>query len=125
MNMRQSINTARVNGPVSRTDGVSVIEFRFGDGDPVFAGHFPGHPLLPGVFQLEMVRAGVEWVLDCALEVRDVSRAKFLRPIVPEETVRLELKLVTERTLIRARAWFSVGGKAAGETTMRLWRSAR
>ena len=56
MNMQSSIAAARVSGPSPQPDGGVVFEFRFPAGDPVFTGHFPGRPILPGVFQLEMAR---------------------------------------------------------------------
>jgi len=123
MTMRDSIAAARISGPCREADGSTVFEFRFGADDPVFAGHFPAHPLLPGVFQLEMTRAAAEWVLQCALALREVSKAKFQRPILPAEIVRVELKWSEDGGLIRARAGFSVAGQRAGETTMLLCRS--
>ena len=123
MTMRDSIAAARISGPSHEADGAAMFEFRFGADDPTFAGHFPTHPLLPGVFQLEMTRAAAEWVLDCSLAVREVSKAKFQRPILPGEIGRVELKWSEAGGTIRARAGFSVGGQRAGETTMTLWRS--
>jgi 3-hydroxyacyl-[acyl-carrier-protein] dehydratase len=123
MTLRDSIAAARLTGPSPLEDGAAAFEFRFGADDPVFAGHFPGHPLLPGVFQLEMARAAAEWSLQCALGIGEVIKAKFQRPIFPAEIVRLELKLVPAGGAIRARAAFSVAGQRAGETTMLLWRS--
>src|SRR5580658_11183102 len=114
MTMRDSIAAARISGPARQADGAAVFEFRFGEEDPTFAGHFPTHALLPGVFQLEMTRAAAEWVLHCSLAVREVKKAKFQRPIFPAETVRLELKLSEAGGLIRALAGFSVGGQRAG-----------
>ena len=124
MTMRDSIAAARISGPCPQTGGAVVFEFRFGADDPTFAGHFPTHPLLPGVFQLEMTRAAAEWVLDCPLALREVIKAKFQRPIFPAEIVRLELKVSQTGDSIRARADFSVGGQRAGETTMTLCRNA-
>jgi 3-hydroxyacyl-[acyl-carrier-protein] dehydratase len=123
MTMRNSIAAARIDGPRREADGTVVFEFRFGADDPTFAGHFPTRPLLPGVFQLEMARAVAEWALDCPLTVREVCKAKFLRPILPDEIVRLELKWSEADGTILARAGFSVGGQPAGETVLRLWRS--
>jgi 3-hydroxymyristoyl/3-hydroxydecanoyl-(acyl carrier protein) dehydratase len=123
MTMRESIAAARISGPERTPDGAAVFEFRFGADDLTFAGHFPTHPLLPGIFQLEMARAAAEWVLNRPLRVREVSKAKFQRPIYPAELVRMELKWSEAGDTIRARANFSVGGQRAGETTMRLWRS--
>jgi 3-hydroxyacyl-[acyl-carrier-protein] dehydratase len=121
--MQSSINVARIGEPKQNADGTNIFEFRFGADDPVFAGHFPGRPLLPGVFQLEMARVAAESVLNCPLAVREISKAKFQRPILPDETVRLELKLSETGETIQARASFSVKGQAAGETILLLWRN--
>jgi 3-hydroxymyristoyl/3-hydroxydecanoyl-(acyl carrier protein) dehydratase len=118
--MRASITAARVNGPSPQPDGTSSIEFRFAATDPVFAGHFPKQPLVPGVFQLEMARMGAELLLGERLSVREIARAKFLRPIVPTELVRMNLKLSQVDGGIALRATFSVGGQAAGETVLKL-----
>jgi 3-hydroxymyristoyl/3-hydroxydecanoyl-(acyl carrier protein) dehydratase len=121
--MQRSIAAARIGEPQKNADGADIFEFCFAANDPVFAGHFPSRPLLPGIFQLEMARAAVEIILNCPLTVREVSKAKFQRPILPDETVRLELKLSETGETIQARASFSVKGQSAGETILLLWRN--
>jgi 3-hydroxymyristoyl/3-hydroxydecanoyl-(acyl carrier protein) dehydratase len=123
MTMQSSIAAARIGGSQQNADGAAIFEFRFGANDPVFAGHFPNRPLLPGVFQLEMTRVAAESVLNCSLTVREICRAKFQRPILPGEAVRLELKLSEADNTIRARADYFVGGQPAGETILLLWRN--
>ncbi|HEY2330174.1 MAG TPA: hypothetical protein VGI63_10230 [Verrucomicrobiae bacterium] len=120
--MRDSIAAARMGGPLSNADGTTALQFKFGADDPVFAGHFPGRPILPGVFQLEMARVAAELVLQCALAVREIRKAKFQRPVLPGETVRVALKLSEKDGTIQAHAGFSVGGQTAGEATLLLWR---
>jgi 3-hydroxyacyl-[acyl-carrier-protein] dehydratase len=123
MTMQSSVAAAKVSGPQQNADGGMIFEFRFDASDPVFAGHFPNRPLLPGVFQLEMARMAAEWILKCPLAVREISRAKFQRPILPGKLVRLELKLSEEGVTIQARAGFSIEGQPAGETILSLWRN--
>jgi 3-hydroxyacyl-[acyl-carrier-protein] dehydratase len=118
--MRASITAARVNGPSRQVDGTASIDFSFAAADPVFGGHFPNQPLLPGVFQLEMARMGVEWLMGQQLGIREISKAKFLRPIVPAELVRMNLKISESDGAIGVRASFSVGGQAAGEAVLKL-----
>jgi 3-hydroxymyristoyl/3-hydroxydecanoyl-(acyl carrier protein) dehydratase len=118
--MLASITAARVNDPSPQPDGTASIDFRFAATDPVFAGHFPKQPLVPGVFQLEMARMGAELLLGEHLSVREIAKAKFLRPIVPTELVRMNLKLSEVDGSIAVRASFSVGGQAAGETLLKL-----
>ncbi len=122
MNMRDSIAAARIRGPDHLADGAAVFEFYFEADDPVFAGHFPTHPLLPGVFQIEMTRSAAEWAMGCAMVVGEVGKAKFQRPILPDERILLELKWAETEDTIRACADFSVGGQRAGQSILKLWR---
>lgn len=122
MTMQESIRQAQTGGVQTNADGSARVEFCFPADDPTFAGHFPTRPLLPGVFQLEMARLAAEAVLKCPLSVREIIKAKFLRPIIPEETVRVELKLAGKPDTIQVRARFSVTGQAAGETLLLLAR---
>ena len=123
MTMRDSITAARLGEPQQNLDGTVAFEFQFPAEDLTFTGHFPGRPILPGVFQLEMTRVASELVLKCVLVVREIRKAKFQRPILPGEAVRMELKLSEKDEVIQARADFSVAGQAAGETVLFLRRS--
>ena len=120
MNLRDSIAAARLSGPQPQSDGVTLFEFRFPTTDPTFAGHFPTRPILPGIFQLEIARVAAELTRNEPLHVREIPKAKFLRPIIPDETVRVELKLAEKADMIQIRASFSVTGQAAGETILLL-----
>lgn len=122
MTLRDSIVAARLGEPRQNADGTATFEFKFAASDSVFAGHFPGHPILPGVFQLEMVRVAAEFVLACPLAIGEIRKAKFQRPILPDEVAALELKLSDDGGTLQARAIFSVGGQPAGETILQLWR---
>ncbi len=122
MNFRDSITAARVSGPETTAEGAMLFTFCFPASDPTFAGHFPTRPLLPGVFQVEIARMTAELILKQSLSVREITKAKFLRPIIPDETLRVELKLAEKTDMIQVRASFSVTGQAAGETILQLTR---
>src|ERR1700723_3021483 len=107
MTMRDSISAARKSGPLPQTDGTHAFEFNFSADDPTFAGHFPERPILPGVFQLEIVRMTAEWIQNRPLAVREISKAKFQRPILPGETLKLNLKLSQADGVVLALANFS------------------
>ncbi|MDR2489111.1 MAG: hypothetical protein LBD42_06435 [Desulfovibrio sp.] len=49
----------------------------------VFAGHFPGHPVLPAVVQILMGQTVVERALGGNIRLRGVPQAKFLAPVGP------------------------------------------
>ncbi len=72
--------------------------------DDVFRGHFPGHPVFPGVLQLEaLAQTGAVAVLSrpeskgkLVLFAR-VDDVRFRRPVVPGDTLRLEMRLTATR----------------------------
>ena len=118
--MRDAIERAQRGGAGRDGDGNPVFEFRFAEGEPLFRGHFPGRPLLPGVFQIEMARRAAEWATGRCFAVREVGKAKFTRPILPGETVRLALRLAEAAGAVSAAARLSVGGEPAGEVQLTL-----
>jgi 3-hydroxyacyl-[acyl-carrier-protein] dehydratase len=63
------------------------LTFHFGEDFIGFQGHFPGHPILPAFVQLLMGECAVRMHSDRAWSLRRVERAKFLRPIQPNEPV--------------------------------------
>ncbi len=121
--MRDSIVSARKAGPLLQPDGAHAFEFSFSAEEPVFAGHFPGRPILPGVFQLEIVRLAAEWILNVPLSVQEIAKAKFQRPILPGETLKLNLKLSEADAVIGVRGSFVCGGQPAGEAFLKLCRN--
>ena len=120
MNYQNSIAAARVSGPTPQDDGASAFEFNFPASDPVFAGHFPDRPILPGIFQLEIVRLAAELVRSRKFAVREIAKAKFQRPIIPGEILKLNLNLSEADGVISARANFICGGQPAGEALLLL-----
>jgi 3-hydroxymyristoyl/3-hydroxydecanoyl-(acyl carrier protein) dehydratase len=63
---------------------------------PVFAGHFPGHPIVPGVMLLDHAISLAGSMLIPKPGAWQVGNAKFLSPVVPGES--LDFKLVERDT---------------------------
>ena len=73
-------------------DGCRAV-FSFGKDLEVFAGHFPGQPIVPGIYLIEAVRLAAERSLGTAVRIRTVTDAKFSAIVRPEVEVIVDLAL--------------------------------
>lgn len=78
---------------LERTPEGCVATFTFGPRLDVFAGHFPGYPLVPGVFLIEAVRCAAERATGGPLLIRRVVDAKFTAEVGPGEAVTVSAAL--------------------------------
>ena len=60
---------------------------------PCFAGHFPGNPVVPAVVLLDHVLIAVQAWRGPHWQLRRLRAAKFLRPLLPDETFEILLRL--------------------------------
>ena len=92
-----------------------------------FQGHFPGAPVMPGVLIVEaMAQCGAVLVLS-DIPDRDkklflfggVDKARFRRPVVPGDQLRLECELVQKRgNSVKIRGTATVDGNVVAEAEM-------
>lgn len=89
--------------------------------DPVFAGHFPGRPLLPAALQIEAIGQAslCLWAIaendgrapNHPLVVARVNGAEFMRPVRPGETMALHTALIeTDDMLVEIAGQVYVAG---------------
>jgi 3-hydroxyacyl-[acyl-carrier-protein] dehydratase len=86
--------------------------------DPVFAGHYPGFPILPGLFVVEHVHAAVRDRLP-GKRVSAVQRAKFLRPVFPGDILSITAELVDDDHGVLVAAVVSTGDGPVAEIKLR------
>ncbi len=86
--------------PAARAVGVKAVTVN----EPFFAGHFPGRPVMPGVLIIEALAQVSGMTVMSAVAPGDwltlftgIDDAKFRRPVVPGDLLRLEATLERSR----------------------------
>jgi 3-hydroxymyristoyl/3-hydroxydecanoyl-(acyl carrier protein) dehydratase len=82
-----------------------------------FAGHFPGHPIVPGVLLLDLIATGIQERLPNPTRLATIPSAKFQRPVAPQEAVDVQVR-VTDAELPyawRARFQATINGAPVTE----------
>lgn len=96
--------------------------------EPVFQGHYPDNPIFPGVLIVEaMAQAGAVALMsqpEFAGKVplfAGIDEAKFKRPVVPGDQLRLEVEIVTmRRGLGIGKGSAYVGDELRAEATLKF-----
>jgi 3-hydroxyacyl-[acyl-carrier-protein] dehydratase len=93
--------------------------------EPHFAGHFPGHPVMPGVLILEalaqagglLVKASLsEDTSDKVTYLMAIDNARFRRPVVPGDQLELHVEVVKQKGAIwKTRGQARVDGEVVAE----------
>ena len=108
--MRRDIAEALESLEAGAEPGSLAAVFRFDPARPVFRGHFPGRPLLPGVFEVEMVRYAVERARGKRYDIARIDKAKFAGEIRPSDVVAVAAAVEEAGQVVRVKARLSVDG---------------
>ncbi len=95
--------------------------------EPFFQGHFPGFPIMPGVLMVEAIAQAGGALLLTEVEDREeklmvftgIERARFRRPVVPGDQLRIEVSVLAwRRTAVRMQGQIFVGEKRVCEAVV-------
>lgn len=101
--------------------------------DPVFAGHFPGQPIFPGVYMIEGLAQASALLTFKTYEARGVrfrnetlltgvEKVRFRRMVVPGDVLTYRVRVKRERGVF---AWFEGEASVDGEVACEAAFSAR
>ncbi len=126
-----------VDRVVELTAGKSIVAIKNVTlNEPFFQGHFPGHPVMPGVLIVEALAQASGLLIGLSgtrtsddnsiFYLAKVDNARFLRPVVPGDQLRLEVQL---KRMIRSMGIFTaravVDGKDAATCELMCAESSR
>ena len=92
--------------------------------EPFFMGHFPGHPVMPGVLILEALAQSAAILALAELKAEGprmfvltgIDKVRFRRPVVPGDQINMEVKLIrARRPLWKVNGEARVAGEIAAE----------
>jgi 3-hydroxyacyl-[acyl-carrier-protein] dehydratase len=95
--------------------------------EPFFQGHFPNLPIMPGVLIVEAIAQAGGALLLTEVDDREtklmvftgIQRARFRRPVVPGDQLRIEVEVKAWRiTAVRMEGKAFVGDKRVAEATV-------
>lgn len=110
--------TVRLTSPA----GVEPVraEVAVAMGDPVFAGHYPGFPVLPGVYLIEFVDQAVRlWRDGAPAALAVVERCRFLRPVYGGDTIGIDISLSIVDGQLRSSASLHTADGAVADIRLR------
>ncbi len=96
--------------------------------EPHFLGHFPDHPIMPGVLIIEaMAQAGALIVTCCPsfkpeeklVYFMSIDKAKFRKPVIPGDVLELHVEAIQNRGNVwKLNALGIVDGKKVAEANL-------
>ena len=97
--------------------------------EPFFVGHFPGHPVMPGVLIIESLAQACAILAFVTLEAKEgdgtlfyfagIDATRFKKPVVPGDQLRLEAEMGrSRRGIAKFTGRVLVDGQVVCETEM-------
>lgn len=96
---------------------MTLSEFVVASDHPSLPGHFPGSPVVPGVVLLDHVISIIEADSGQGIKVSGIKAVKFLQPLLPEQSCRVDLDYRNEQS-VRFKCFVDKDVVASGQFTL-------
>ena len=105
----QEIAAAKLGTAITDAGGTLEGRYCFEDNFTGFAGHFPGHPILPAIVEILTVISLISEQTGCRQRLRAVEDARFLNPVQPNQVLLVRCRQRTVKGKLLYDAQLTVG----------------
>lgn len=78
---------------ITHEDGSISATIAIDQNSAILKGHFPGHPVVPGAFMLQIVKEVLEQTLNQSIRLKKADNLKFLSMVDPQVTTEVQLHM--------------------------------
>jgi 3-hydroxyacyl-[acyl-carrier-protein] dehydratase len=116
----QEIAAASLGAASTDDTGSFQSRYLFPDRFAGFAGHFPGHPILPAIVEVLTVVSLAGEQAGCRQRLVSVEDAKFLTPVLPNQELLVRCAPRTVKGKLLLNAQLSVAGTTTATMLLEL-----
>lgn len=90
--MRLEDNFYKIHA-IEQTENDYKIEVELLQDHPIYEGHFPGQPVVPGVCTLTIIRECIGKILSKSVSFASIKECKYVSALIPEEGLKIIINL--------------------------------
>ena len=88
---------------IVQNDGNQVV-LRMNAEHPVYAGHFPGSPVTPGVLTMQMIRECADMKTGRNLRFKSIKNCRLAATVHPSDILRLKMDMSDDNGSVKLKA---------------------
>ena len=81
---------------ITREDNSATVRVELLPSHPIYAGHFPGQPVVPGVCTLTIIKECIEKVLGRSTSYASIKECKYMSALIPEGNLYITISITID-----------------------------
>lgn len=86
---------------MSHNDSDYEIVVELEENHPIYAGHFPGRPVVPGMCTLTIIRECLGKILNRDIIFNQIKECKFVSALIPHNGLTIHIKLTIDPSRVK------------------------
>lgn len=81
---------------IARIDNSATIRVELLPSHPIYVGHFPGQPVVPGVCTLTIIKECIKEILGNSVSYASIKECKYMSALIPEEDLYINISITID-----------------------------